>query len=159
MTMRQIALAGTLLALVFIAHAAARFTQVGGAQFAPSIAVYTLMALLLAPQLGWGPLLGIALATGILTMLATGSPFPAANIPGHAIGFLVAAGLAKSVARERRTYGLGAMLGILAVTVTISWVVFGTVTWLGLSNNWFGVSNARFLERQFEVFGITFGQG
>src|SRR5919202_905344 len=95
MSTRQIALSGTLLAIVFLAHAAGRFTQIGGAQFAPSIAIYTLMALLLAPQLGWGPLVGIGLATGILTMLATSSPFPPANIPAHGIGFLTAAALAK----------------------------------------------------------------
>src|SRR5215217_8519747 len=58
MSMRQIALTGTLLAIVFLAHAAGRFTQVGGAQFAASIGVYTLMAMLLAPQLGWGALAG-----------------------------------------------------------------------------------------------------
>jgi hypothetical protein len=159
MTMRQIALTGTLLAIVFLAHAAGRFTQVGGAQFAPSIAIYTLMALLLAPQMSWGALLGVGLATGILTMLATSSPFPPANIPSHGIGFLVAAALAKAVHRTGRDYGLPTMLGILAGTLLVSWTLFATFTWLGLTNTLFGFSNARFLERQFEAFGMAFGQG
>src|SRR4051812_31776143 len=117
MNMRQVALAGSLLALVFLAHAAGRFTQVGGAQFAPSIAVYTLMALLLAPHLSWGPLLGIALATGILTMLATGSPFPPANIPAHGGGFLLAAALAKSLNRGAGGFSMPVQLSILAATL------------------------------------------
>src|SRR5262245_44166476 len=111
MNMRQIALAGTLLAIVFLAHAAGRFFQIGGAQIAASIGIYTLMALLLAPQLGWGPLVGIGLATGILTMLATSSPFPPANIPAHGIAFLVAAALAKAVNRSGRGYTLVQMIG------------------------------------------------
>jgi hypothetical protein len=159
MTMRQIALAGTLLALVFLAHAAVRITQFGGAQFAPSIAVYTLMALLLAPHLGWGPLLGIALATGILTMMATGSPFPAANIPAHGGGFLVAAAMAKAANRPTGTFNLPVMLGILAVTLLVSWTLFATVTWLGLSNAWLGVSVPGFVDRSREFLGLSFGQG
>jgi hypothetical protein len=159
MSMRQIALTGTLLAIVFLAHAAGRFTQVGGAQFAASIGVYTLMALLLAPQLGWGALAGVGLATGILTMLATSSPFPPANIPAHGIGFLTAAALAKATYRGDREYGLGTMLGILAATLLVSWTLFAIPTWLGLTNSAFGLANTRFLERQFEVFGMTFGQG
>ena len=56
MSTRHIALAAALLAIVFLAHAAGRFTQIGGAQVAASIAIYILMALLLGPELGWGPL-------------------------------------------------------------------------------------------------------
>ncbi len=50
---RQIALAAAFLALVFIAHAAGRILQIGGAQLAPSIAIYVIMALLMAPDLAW----------------------------------------------------------------------------------------------------------
>jgi hypothetical protein len=159
MSMRQIALTGTLLAIVFLAHAAGRFTQVGGAQFAASIGVYTLMAMLLAPQLGWGALAGVALATGILCMLATSSPFPLANIPSHGIGFLTAAALAKATYRPDREYGLGTMLGILAVTLLVSWTLFAIPTWLGLTTSVFGTANPAFEARQFQVFGMTFGQG
>ena len=49
----------------------------------------------MAPNLRWGPLAGIALATGLLTMIATSSPFPLANIPAHGGGFLLAALLTK----------------------------------------------------------------
>ncbi len=152
MTMRQIALAGTLLAIVFLAHAAVRFTQIGGAQLAPSIAIYTLMALLLAPQLGWGPLVGIALATGLLTMIATGSPFPPANIPAHGGGFLLAAALAKAASRRSPQYSLATMLGILAVTVFVSWTLFATFTWLGLAGT-------PFTAQAFNRFGVGFGSG
>jgi hypothetical protein len=152
MSMRHIALAGTLLAIVFLAHAAGRFTQIGGAQFAPSIAIYTLMALLLAPQLGWGALVGIGLATGILTMLATSSPFPPANIPAHGLAFLLAAWLAKRVGAQASGYSLPAMLGILAAALVTSWTLFATVTWLGLAGT-------PFTQRAFERFGVGFGEG
>jgi hypothetical protein len=152
MSMRHIALIAALLAIVFLAHAAGRFTQIGGAQFAPSIAIYTLMALLLAPQLGWGPLVGIGLATGILTMLATSSPFPPANIPAHGLGFLLAAALAKGASRGGRDYSLATMLGILAAALVVSWTLFATVTW-------FGLTGTGFVAQSFSRFGMAFGQG
>jgi hypothetical protein len=152
MTMRQIALAGTLLAIVFLAHAAGRFTQIGGAQLAPSIAIYTLMALLLGPQLGWGPLVGIGLATGLLTMLATSSPFPPANIPAHGIGFLLAAALAKAASRQARDYSLATMLGILAAALVVSWTLFAAFTWLGLAGT-------PFTSQAFNRYGMSFGTG
>lgn len=152
MTTRQIALAGTLLAIVFLAHAAGRFTQIGGAQVAPSIAIYVLMALLLAPQLGWGPLAGIGLATGILTMLATSSPFPLANIPAHGGGFLVACWLVKSWGRGSTDMPVSKIIGILTVTLLVSWTLFATVTWLGLAGT-------AFAQRSFSGFGMAFGQG
>ena len=152
MTTRQIALSGTLLAIVFLAHAAGRFTQIGGAQFAPSIAIYTLMALILAPQLGWGPLAGIGLATGILTMLATSSPFPLANIPAHGLAFLVACALTKAWGRDVAEISLGKIIAILTVTLLVSWTLFATVTWLGLTGT-------GFTQQSFARFGIGFGQG
>ena len=152
MNMRQVALAGALLTLVFLAHASGRFTQIGGAQFAPSIGIYTLMALLLAPQLSWGPLVGIGLAVGILTMLATSSPFPPANIPGHGLAFLLACAMAKAAARRGRDYSLGTMIGILAVTLVVSWTLFATATW-------FGLAGGGPMARSFERFGVQFGQG
>ena len=152
MTTRQIALSGTLLAIVFLAHAAGRFTQIGGAQFAPSIAIYTLMALLLAPQLSWGPLVGIGLATGILTMLATSSPFPPANIPGHGIAFLVAAAMTKAWAADGRELPLGKIIAILTVTLLVSWTLFATVTW-------FGLTGTGFTQQSFTRMGMSFGQG
>jgi hypothetical protein len=152
MSTRQIALAGTLLAIVFLAHAAGRFTQIGGAQFAPSIAIYTLMALLLAPQMGWGPLAGIGLATGILTMLATSSPFPLANIPAHGIAFLVAAGLTKAWGRGMADMPVGKIVAILTITLLVSWTLFATVTWLGLTGT-------PFVQQSFARFGVGFGQG
>lgn len=181
MSTRHIALAGALLAIVFLAHAAGRFTQIGGAQVAPSIAIYVLMALLLAPQLGWGPLAGIGLATGILTMLATSSPFPPANIPAHGLGFLVAAGLSKAFGRGDIEVGAGKIIGILAVTLIISWTLFATVSWWGLTSSiprliavqpggpllititWLGfgapAAGSPLLERSFELFGVALGQG
>lgn len=151
MSTRQIALAAVLLAIVFLAHAAGRFTQIGGAQLAPSIAIYVLMALLLAPELGWGPLVGIALATGILTMLATSSPFPPANIPAHGGGFLVAAYLTK-VWVGRREANMTQIITAVAVTLVTSWTLFALFTWLGLAGS-------PFTARAFERFGMAFGQG
>ena len=152
MTTRQIALAGSLLALVFLAHAAGRFTQMGGAQLAPSIAVYTLMALLLAPRMGWAALAGIGLATGILTMVATSSPFPPANIPAHGLAFLLAAGLTKAWSPDARELSLGKIVAIVSITLLVSWTLFATVTWLGLTGT-------GFTQQSFARFGMGFGQG
>jgi hypothetical protein len=149
---RHIALAGTLLAIVFLAHAAGRFTQIGGAQVAASIAIYALMALLLGPELDWGPLVGIALGIGILTMLATSSPFPLANIPGHGLAFLVACALAKAAAPRGKPIRLGSQVGIIVVTLVVSWTLFATGTWIGLGGT-------KFVEGSFNRLGFAFGQG
>jgi hypothetical protein len=152
MTTRQIALAAALLALVFLAHASGRFFQIGIAQLAPSIAIYVFMALLLAPYMSWGPLVGIGLGVGILTMIATGSPFPPANIPAHGLGFLLACALAKSWGRGGRELSIGAIVGVTAITLVVSWTLFVTVTWLGLTNH-------PIQSRTFEGLGVVFGQG
>jgi hypothetical protein len=152
MTTRQIALAGTLLALVFLAHASGRFFQIGGAQLAPSIAIYTFMALLLAVDLGWAPLIGIGLACGILTMIATSSPFPPANIPAHGLAFLLAALLTKQLGRGGRELSVPAIIGIAGITVLFSWTIFAVVTW-------FGLTGSPFLNQTFSRFGAEFGQG
>ena len=152
MTRPQVALGVALLILVAVAHAAGRFTQLGGAQFAPSIAVYTLMALLLAPQLGWPALAGFAVATGALTMLTTSTQPPQPSFPAHAGGFLVAAALAKSASRRGADYSLGTMLGILAVTLVCSWTLFAATTWLQRAGT-------PFVEASRERFGIGFGEG
>lgn len=152
MTTRQIALAGTLLALVFLAHASGRLFTIGGAQLAPSIAIYVFMALLLAPDLGWGALAGIGLACGILTMVATSSPFPPANIPAHGLGFLTAAALTRSLAPSGRALGIPPIIGIAGVTLVVSWTLFAVVTW-------FGLTGSPFLEQSFQRFGVVFGQG
>jgi hypothetical protein len=152
MTTRHIALAGTLLAIVFLAHAAGRFFQIGGAQLAPSIAIYTLIALLLAPQLAWGPLLGIALAVGVLTMVATSSPFPPANIPAHGLAFLLASWLTRRASPGGAALSTGTVVGILAATLLVSWTLFATFTWLGLTGS-------GFVNQSFNRFGVAFGQG
>jgi hypothetical protein len=159
MTTRQIALAGTLLALVFIAHWSGRLFTIGPAQLAPSIAIYVFMALLLAADLGWGALAGIGLACGILTMIATGSPFPPANIPAHGLGFLSAAALTKGVARNGRELGIIPIIGIIAVTLVVSWTLFAVVTWFGLTFSWFGMANENFLGQTFRRSELIFGQG
>lgn len=153
MNTRQIALAAAFLALVFLAHAAGRFAQIGGAQIALSIAVYTLMALLMAPSLTWGPLLGIALGVGILTMLATSSPVPWANIPGHGGGFLIAAWMAKQFTSLDEPVGLGMQELILSVATNVAWILFALFTWIGIS------PASGFHERAFERFGLGFGSG
>ncbi|MBI4769452.1 MAG: hypothetical protein HY784_03315 [Chloroflexi bacterium] len=153
MSTRQIALAAAFLALVFLAHAAGRFAQIGGAQIALSIAVYTLMALLMAPGLGWGPLAGIALGVGILTMLATSSPVPWANIPGHGGGFLVASWMAKALTKGDQPTGLAMQEVILSVATNVAWVLFAIFTWVGIN------PASGFHERAFTRLGLTFGQG
>lgn len=152
MNMRQIALAGGLLAIVFIAHWAGRFTQIGGAQVALSIAFYILIALLLAPHLSWGPLVGIGLAVGVLTMLATSSPFPIANIPGHGIAFLLASALAKWVYGRKGGFSVLDTIWILVVVTLVSWTIFASVTWWGLAGTGFATASR-------ERFGINFGSG
>jgi hypothetical protein len=152
MNTRQIALAGTLLAIVFLAHAAGRFLQIGGAQLAPSIAIYALIALLLAPQLGWGPLAGMGLVIGILTMLATSSPFPPANIPAHGLAFLCGAWLAKAWAPDGSELSTGKILAGVSVVLLVSWTLFAVGTWLGLSG-------AGFTQQSFARFGMQLGQG
>lgn len=152
MNTRQIALAGTLLAIVFLAHAAGRFFQIGGAQLAPSIAIYTLIALLLAPQMSWGPLVGIGVAVGILTMVATSSPFPPANIPAHGLAFLLAAWMTKTLGRGAAELPVGKIVAILAATIFTSWTLFATFTW-------FGLTGSGFVSQSFARFGFAFGQG
>lgn len=149
---RQIALAAAFLALVFIAHAAGRILQIGGAQLAPSIAIYVIMALLMAPDLAWVPLCFIGLAVGILTMLATSSPFPLANIPGHGLAFLFAAYLAKRFAINNREASTTQVIINLVLTTIISWTLFSLVTWLGLANT-------PFSGRDWVRFGANFGKG
>jgi hypothetical protein len=152
MNTRQIALAGTLLAIVFLAQAAGRFFQIGGAQLAPSIAIYTLIALLLAPQPSWGALAGIGLELGILTMIATSSPFPPANIAAHGLAFLVAAAMTRSLSRAGGELSLGKIVAVLAVTLVVSWTLFATVTWIGLTGS-------GFVDQSFARFGVAFGRG
>lgn len=152
MNTRQIAVAAAFLAIVFIAHAAGRILQIGGAQLAPSIAIYTLMALLLAPGMRWGALVGIALATGVLTMIATSSPFPPANIPGHGLSFLLAALAAKLFGADNRELGLGQIIGIFSVTLLVSWTLFALVTWIGMAGTPFATN-------EFARFEINFGTG
>jgi hypothetical protein len=152
MNTRQISLAAAFLAIVFIAHAAGRILQIGGAQLAPSIAIYVLMALLMAPYLGWGALTGIALATGLLTMLATSSPFPLANIPGHGGAFLVAALLTKMLGGDGRELSIGKVIGIASVILLVSWTLFSLFTWLGLLGT-------AFTAQPFSRFGASFGTG
>lgn len=152
MNTRQIAVTAAFLAIVFIAHAAGRILQIGGAQLAPSIAIYTLMALLLAPGMGWGALVGVALATGLLTMIATSSPFPPANIPAHGLAFLLAAYAARLFSPGNRELGLGQIIGIFSVTLIVSWTLFALVTWLGLAGT-------PFTGNEFQRFEISFGTG
>ncbi len=152
MNTRQIALAAAFLAIVFIAHAAGRILQIGGAQLAPSIAIYVLMAMLLAPSMGWGALTGIALATGLLTMLATSSPFPLANIPAHGGSFLVAAFLTKTLGRDGRELSTAQVIGIASFVLLVSWTLFALFTWLGLLGT-------PFTGNSFKRFGADFGTG
>lgn len=152
MTTRQIALAAAFLAIVFIAHAAGRVLQIGGAQLAPSIAIYVLMGLLMAPSLGWGPLLGIALVTGILTMVATSSPFPLANIPAHGGGFLLAAYLARRYGANHREITTVENIITVSLVILLSWTLFALFTWLGLAGT-------GFTGREWVRFGANFGTG
>ena len=156
MSTRQIALAAVLLALVFIAHASGRILQVVGAQLAPSIGVYVFMALILAPSLGWGPLVAIGLGVGILTMLATSSPFPPANIPGHGLAFLLAAYLTKMYTGNRnRELTTSQMVTIVTICLLVSWTLFSSISWLGLTG-----SGHALLSRNFNAFNaLSLGQG
>lgn len=151
-TTRQIALAAAFLAIVFIAHAAGRVLQIGGAQLAPSIAIYALMGLLMAPDLDWVPLLFIGLAVGILTMVATSSPFPVANIPAHGIGFLVAAWFGKRWGEGGRQISFWEQVVALSVTIVISWTLFATFTWVGLAGT-------GFTQQEWARFGANLGVG
>jgi hypothetical protein len=150
---RRIAISLTLLTLVFLAHFAGGFTQIGGAQVAPSIAIYVLMALILSPQVGWLPLLALALATGVLTMLATLSPYPLVNIPAHGIGFLVAAGLTRKLAPGASPLSIEKIVLILGLTLVVAWSIFSIGTWYGVP------PNHPLHVRSFDFMGRPFGQG
>ncbi|MFN0074566.1 MAG: hypothetical protein ACKVVP_24050 [Chloroflexota bacterium] len=152
MSTRYIALSGTLLAIVFLAHAAGRITQIGGAQVAPSIAIYVLMALLIAPRLPWGALAGIALAIGFLTSIATSSPFPPANYPAHGVGFLVACAFAKAWSASDTPLNTAQIILTLTVTLLTSWTLFAVTTW-------FGLTGSPFTEQAFTRFNLPLGQG
>jgi hypothetical protein len=152
MSTRYIALTGSLLAVVFLAHAAARFTQIGGGQVAPGIAVYAFIALLLGPELAWGPLAIIGILAGVLMMLATSSPFPLANVDTAAIAFLACCAIAKVAGRGGREIGLGTILGTATFNTLLSWTIFSATTWIGLSSTGFA-------SRSFKIFGLTFGNG
>ena len=153
MNSKLIALTAALLAVVFLAHAAGRFTQIGGAQFAPSIAIYVLMAYLLAKQTKWSEKVGISLLIGILTMLATSSPFPPAAVIAHAGGFLVACALALVAFKTSKEIGLLQNTIIGFITTMISWALFATSTWIGLTGT-------AFTGRTFKgLLDITFGAG
>jgi hypothetical protein len=154
MNTRQIALAAVLLALVFIAHRFGSILQVGGAQLAPSIGVYVFMALILAPAMSWGPLLAVGLATGLVTMVATTSPFPPANIPAHGLGFLIAAYLAKSFGSSHQTLSTRQIVITVAVALVLSWTIFSAVSWIGLLP-----ANHPLISRNFAAFGTALGQG
>lgn len=153
MNSKLIALTAALLAVVFLAHAAGRFTQIGGAQFAPSIAIYTLMAYLLAKQTKWTEKLGIAFLIGVLTMLATSSPFPPAAVVAHAGGFLVACGLALAALKTGKDISVLKNTIIGFVTTMASWTLFAVTTWVGLTGT-------AFTGRTFKgLLDITFGAG
>ncbi|MFQ5614343.1 MAG: hypothetical protein ACE5H9_19650 [Anaerolineae bacterium] len=153
MSTRQIALAAAFLAIVFIAHAAGRVLQIGGAQLAPSIAIYVLMALLMAPNLGWAALVGIGLAVGILTMVATSSPFPVANIPAHGLGFLLSAYLAKQASgEEHKELSVVHLVVNVSLVILVSWTLFALVTWLGLAST-------PFTQNEWARFGANLGTG
>jgi hypothetical protein len=156
MSTRQIALAAVLLALVFIAHASGRILQVGGAQLAPSIGVYVFMALILAPGLGWVPLIAIALGIGVLTMLATSSPFPPANIPAHGLAFLLASYMAKMyTGGTNRELTTSQILTTVTVVLVASWTLFSTISWLGLTPQGHPI-----MSREFNAFNaLPLGQG
>jgi hypothetical protein len=147
---KLIALTAALLAVVFLAHAAGRFTQVGGAQFAPSIAIYTLMAYLLANQTKWSEKIGIGFLVGVLTMLATSSPFPPAAVIAHMGGFLVACVLALAVLKRVKEISIVQNTIIGFITTTISWALFAVTTWVGLTGTpftgraWSGLMNINF---------------
>jgi len=147
---KLIALTAALLAVVFLAHAAGRFTQVGGAQFAPSIAIYTLMAYLLAKQTKWSEKIGIGFLVGILTMLATSSPFPPAAVVAHMGGFLVACVLTLVMVKEAKQVSVLQNTIIGFITTMISWTLFAIITWIGLTGtpftgrSWTGLASVNF---------------
>lgn len=152
MSTRYIALTGTLLAIVFLAHAASRFTQIGGAQVAPSIAIYVLMALLVGPKLPWGALAGVGVAIGFLTSIATSSPFPQANYPAHGFGFLVACAFAKLWNSADHPLATPKIILTMTVTLLVSWTLFAVTTWVGLTGS-------PFTDQSFTRFNIPLGQG
>ncbi len=153
MNIRQIAIVITGFVLVYLAHAAGRFTQIGGAQVAMSIPVYLLMALLLANRFGWTIHAAIALLVGLLTMVATSSPYPLATLPGHGGPYLLAVYLVrrqlKGAAKEMP---VGATLQLAGLTVVLAWTLFAVTTW-------FGLAGTPFVSTAFSRFGTSFGTG
>jgi len=149
---RQLGIIVVFLILTYLAHMLGQVVQIGGAQLAPSIVVYTLLALLIAPVNGWAVLAIVGVVVGLLTMVATSSPYPLANIPAHLGGFLFASLLAKVRPNRGGAVETGVLATAVVLTTLISWTLFAAGTW-------FGLRGTEFAARTWERFGITFGTG
>lgn len=143
---------GSLLVVVYFAHILGQVVQIGGAQIAPSVVVYTFLAFLAVRQTGWFGLLVTGILIGLLTMHATTSPYPLANIFSHGGGFLVAALLAKAKSDEGRKIETGSFVATYSLTTVVSWTVFAIVTWIGLGGT-------EFVQQSWSRFGLEFGVG
>jgi hypothetical protein len=60
--------------------------------------------------------------------------------------------MTKAWGRGGRELPVGKIVAILAVTLVVSWTLFATVTWLGLTGTGFG-------QQPFNRFGMALGQG
>ena len=149
---RPVELAVIFLIVTYIAHMLGQVLQIGGAQLAPSIVVYTFLAFLLAADAGWLGMVAVGLGAGLLTMIATSSPFPPANIAAHGGGFLFAAYLGKKAAASGKRLEFRTFAAALVLTTLVSWTLFAVSTWLGLGGT-------DFVTRSWTRYGIGFGEG
>jgi len=152
MSTRHIALAATFLAIVFLAHAASRVTQMGGAQASLAVGIFILMGLIFGPELQWGPLLGIGIGVGLMLMLATSTPVPLAALVAGLGGFLIASAIAKATSPGEKAFGLASIEGNVVITAVLTWMILATGTWLGLSAS-------PFASRNFTGYGLSLGSG
>jgi len=149
--LRRLGVLALSLAAVYGSHAAGRVLNIGGAQLAPSMAVYIFMALLLAPRTPWPALLAIGGLVGLLTKLATTSLVPWAAFPSHGGTFLLVCALVKWWAPQDREIAVWRVVTIVTVAVVFSWTVFAAVVWMG--------APGAFRAKGWDAFGLSLGQG
>ncbi|HRU07190.1 MAG TPA: methyl-accepting chemotaxis protein, partial [Candidatus Brocadiia bacterium] len=149
--LRRLGVLTLFLAAVYGAHASGRVLNIGGAQLAPSMAVYVFMALLLAPQMAWPSLCALGGLVGLLTVLATTSSVPWAAFPAHGGTFLLVCLLVRIWAPQGRQMSIKRVVVLVTLAVTISWTIFAAGVWLG--------APAPFHAKPRDAFGLPLGQG
>ncbi len=132
MNSKEIALSGGLIALAWIVHYLMRFTEsiTGELQAAVSISVYCLIVLLFRTSLLEATVAG--LATGLVLMTATASPFPLANIPSHWAGLVSCKIFADRMRGDGGALRPSAVFVAVLMATAASFLVFVIASYYGI---------------------------